>query len=249
MHFTPKVNAFVESCKEVLLPSIHPVGVIQNNTEDTFVKCAGSSLLLENDGNCLFITNAHVAKKLLNRDKGSSWVQIGDLRFEPESRLVFNDLSIDVAGFSVKKSEIEIIAAGARPWSADYRGDAQQAQSFPCVILYGFPGIFRVREGTTTEAQGILHGLNVSDVSASGQLILKFDPDEFVTPMSKKETESYAKEPGGISGAPVFGWHDAPSFVWIGTVVELSSSLGILRVVPSKQNFDAYRRECPSHFR
>ncbi len=119
---------------------------------------------------------------------------------------------------------------------------------YPEVILYGFPGIFRVRKGTTTEAQGILHGLSVIDVSASGRLILKFDPEEFITAMSQKEAELYAKEPGGISGAPVFGWNDGTSFVWIGTTVELGSSLEILHVVPSKQIFDAYRRECPSHF-
>ncbi len=80
VHFTPKVNAFVETCKRVLLPSIHPVGVIQQNSEDdAFVRCAGSALLLEHDDNSLFITNNHVAEALLNHDKASAWVQIGGL--------------------------------------------------------------------------------------------------------------------------------------------------------------------------
>ena len=48
---------------------------------------------------------------------------------------------------------------GMRNLLASQRGDAQQAKSYPQVILYGFPGIFRVRQGATTEAQGILHGL------------------------------------------------------------------------------------------
>ncbi len=237
-HFTPNVNKFIEICKRILLPSIHPVGVIQYNGEEAFVRCAGSTLLLEDDGNSLFITNAHVAEELLTCDKGSSWVQIGELSFDPESRLVFKDTSLDVTGFSLEKSEIEIIAADAKVWPASQRADAQQAKSYPQVILYGFPGIFRVRQGTTTEAQGLLHGLEVSDVSASGQLILKFDQAEFVTPMSQQDTESYMKEPGGISGAPVFGWNYGTSFIWVGTVVELGSSLGILRVVPSQQICD-----------
>ena len=237
MNFTPNVNEFIETCKRVLLPSIHPVGVIQHNSGDAHVSCAGSTLLLEKDDNSLFVTNDHVAEALLNRDKASSWVQIGNLSFDPEFRTVLRDSDLDVAAFPLKKTEIEVIAADARLWPASQRGDAQQAKWYPHVILYGFPGIFRVRQGTTTEAQGILHVLEVSDVSASGQLILKFDPAAFVTPMSRQDTESYVKEPGGISGAPVFGWNDETSFVWVGTVKELGSSLEILRVVPSEEIF------------
>ena len=161
-NFTPDVNKFIEICKTTLLPSIHPVGVIQHNSCDAYVSCAGSTLLLEKDDNLLFITNAHVADALLNRDKASSWVQIGDLSFDPDSKLVFKDARLDVAGFSLEKSEIKIIAADA---AASQSGDAQHTKSYPQVILYGFPGIFRVRNGTTTEAQGILHGLDVNDVS------------------------------------------------------------------------------------
>ena len=205
--------------------------------------------MLEKDDNSLFITNAHVADALLNRDKASSWVQIGDLSFDPDSKLVFKDARLDVAGFSLEKSEIKIVAADAKLWPASQRGDAQQAKSYPQVILYGFPGIFRVRQGTTTEAQGILHGLEVSNVSASGQLILKFDPADFITAMSRNDTESYVKEPGGISGAPVFGWNDGTSFSWVGTVAELGSSLEILRVVPSEQIFNFIGRKRPLQFR
>ena len=77
-----------------------------------------------------------------------------------------------------------------------------------------------------------------SDVSLSGHLILKFDPNDFITPMPGDEIESYAKQPGGISGAPVFGWHNEANFIWVGNVVEFNASLEILRVAPSERIFD-----------
>ena len=69
VHFAEKQTAFIETCKRVLLPSAQPVGVIVDESKGPFVKCAGSTLLLECDGGSLFITNDHVAEELLRRDK------------------------------------------------------------------------------------------------------------------------------------------------------------------------------------
>ena len=115
--FTPDVNELIETGQNSpARPVFTPIGGDSTQRRGGFCDgCAGSTLLLENDGNSLFVTNAHVAEQLCSlATKPRHRVQIGDavaLTRSLQTCLQGYDVLM-LPAFRSEKSEIEIIAAG-----------------------------------------------------------------------------------------------------------------------------------------
>ena len=212
------LDDFVKLFQRDVAPSITPLGALHSDGNSTL----GSALIVNGDPPFL-VTNHHVAEAMLEAiETPTVKVQVGNLRINPKERLKFWNREVDLATFELKKKEISLIFEGARGWSILNKSAVGEWSEEAQFVTYGFPGAFTSRGHSEIRSQGILLG-GIVRPTAQGGLVLDFSSSDYHAPdLTESEKGAYFKNPGGISGSPIFLWNQDERFSWIGTVVELS---------------------------
>lgn len=148
------------------------------------------------------VTADHVfAAYLEARAKFGQWVacQIGNLRLDPEDRLIARSATLDVATFSISAEEIKRTAFEQR-FAMSFAPMPPQAGKG--VSFAGFPGLARHQLSEREIETGIFTALTVADNVTDSEISGHFDRKRQVDkPGRPTAPEGY--DIGGVSGAPL----------------------------------------------
>jgi len=219
----------VEEFRRSVFPSITPIGALYSDGKSTL----GNALIVDGDPPFL-ATNHHVAEAMLEAIKTPTVkVQVCNLKINPKERLKWSHPEVDLATFELKKREIPLIFEGARGWSIlDKSTVGGWSEKSQCVT-YGYPKVFTSRGDSELLSQGILLA-GLFNPTAQGGLAIDFGNSDHQAPdLTDDEKGDYFKNPGGISGSPIFHLNQDGRFLWIGTIVEKGSLWPILMGVSS----------------
>ena len=124
--------------------------------------------------------------------------QIGNLRIDPEERLIARSPVLDIATFEITQKEIERTAPGKLPMSFN----PMVPQIERGVLFAGFPGRERRPIGEGEIESGIYTALtvahNVSDRQISGHFVRERQVDK-----PGRLTAPFGYDIGGVSGGPL----------------------------------------------
>lgn len=151
--------------------------------------------------------------------------QIGDLRFDPEDRLVVRSAPLDIATFLITADEIRRTGDGRFAMSFD----PMIPQTGKGVFFAGFPGLARRRLSERAIENGIFTALTVADNVTGREISGHFDRERQVDkPGRPTAPEGY--DIGGVSGAPLVTMVDSANLCYWrlgGVMTAFSTSLEI----------------------
>jgi hypothetical protein len=186
----------------------------------------GTVFFFESGGQTFMVTADHVfAAYLKARNELGARCQLGNLRMDPEDRLVARSARLDIATFLVTPDEIERTGDGKFAMSFD----PMNPQTGKGVLFAGFPGLARRRLSELKIESGIFTALtvadNVSDRGISGHFDRQYQVDK---PGRPTAPEGY--DIGGVSGGPLVTMVDSANLSYWrlgGVMIEFSTSLEI----------------------
>jgi hypothetical protein len=151
--------------------------------------------------------------------------QIGNLRMDPEDRLIARSAPLDIAIFLISPDEIKRSGDGKFAMSFD----PMVPQMSKGVLFAGFPGIARRRLSEREIENGIFTALTVADNVTSRQISGHFDRARQVDkPGRPTAPEGY--DIGGVSGGPLVTMVDSANLCYWrlgGVMTEFSINLEI----------------------
>jgi len=133
--------------------------------------------------------------------------QVGNLRMDPEDRLIARSAPLDIATFLISPDEVRRTGDGRFTMSFD----PMIPQTGKGVFFVGFPGIARRRLSEREIENAIFTALTVADNVTSRQISGHLDRARQVDkPGRLTAPEGY--DIGGVSGAPLVISRKAPAF-------------------------------------
>lgn len=124
--------------------------------------------------------------------------QLGNVRFDPEDRLIARSASLDIATFIISEDEIGRTGDGRFPMSFDPMKPATGRG----VLLAGFPGLARRRLSEREIENGIFTALTVADNVTDREISGHFSREHQVDKPGRA-TAPPGYDIGGVSGAPL----------------------------------------------
>jgi hypothetical protein len=169
--------------------------------ENGDLKIRNGTAFFVSAGRTFMITADHVfAAYLEARNKFGEFArcQLGNLRLDPEDRLVARSTRLDIATFLVTPGEIARTAGGRFAMSFD----PMAPQRGRGVLFAGFPGVARRRLGEREIENGIFTALTVADNVSDREISGHFDR-EYQVDKPGRPTAPQGYDIGGVSGAPL----------------------------------------------
>jgi len=186
------------------------------------------SMFFLNTGKALFaVTARHVFESYVERAQERILTcQIGNMRFDPASRLISTGKEVDIATFRITPGELADLRMATMPWPPFIPPEGNG------VLLCGFPryGRFAHKPGGVTFSyfSGLMRVDNVSDRSIS---MLRQPGEEMVDVLGVGLPEPNL-DIGGMSGGPIAGMLRTQSdlLLWFisGVIVEGHQTLDII---------------------
>ena len=147
------------------------------------------------------VTADHVYAAYLegrNRFGNDARCQIGNVRLDPENRVVARSAALDIATFLITPDEIEKAGDGRFPMSFA----PMMPQRGKGVFFAGFPGRARRQLSEHEIENGIFTALTVADNITDREISGHFDPEQQVDKPGRP-TAPQGYDIGGVSGAPL----------------------------------------------
>lgn len=198
--------------------------------EEGHLKIRNGTVFFVSADQTFMVTADHVVAAYLDaRNRFGNFVrcQIGNLRFDPERRLIARSESLDIATFAITSEEIKRSYDGRFAMSFN----PMNPQIGKGVLFAGFPGLARRRLSEREIESGIFTALtvadNVSDREISGHFDRAYQVDK---PGRPTAPEGY--DIGGVSGGPLMTMVDSANLAYWrlgGVMTEFSTSLEIFR--------------------
>lgn len=196
--------------------------------EEGHLKLRNGTVFFISADRTFMVTADHVFAAYLNarNEFGQfSRCQLGNLRFDPEDRLIVRSATLDIATFSITPEEIR------------KTGDGKFAMSFHTmnpqigkgVFFAGFPGLARLRLSEREIESGIFTALTVADNVNAREISGHFDR-EYQVDKPGRPTAQEGYDIGGVSGGPLVTMVDSANLSYWrlgGVMTEFSTSLEI----------------------
>lgn len=188
----------------------------------------GTVFFFESGGENFMVTADHVFAAYLKARNELGLIarcQLGNLRFDPENRVIARSDSLDIATFSITPDEIRKTADGKFAMSFHPMNPEIGKGVFFC----GFPGLARRELGERKIESGIFTALTVADNVSRRQISGHFDRQHQVDkPGRPTAPEGY--DIGGVSGGPLVSIVDSANLSYWrlgGVMTEFSTSFEI----------------------
>jgi hypothetical protein len=188
----------------------------------------GTAFFFVSANRTFMVTADHVfAGYLEARERFShfSRCQLGNLRFDPQDRLVARSATLDIATFAIGSDEVRMTGDGKFAMSFD----PMIPQTGKGVIFCGFPGLERRRLSEREIESGIFTALTVADNVTDREISGHFERERQVDkPGRPTAPEGY--DIGGVSGAPLVTMVDSANLCYWrlgGVMTGFSKSLEI----------------------
>lgn len=198
---------YADVVEKAIAASIAPLVWFEPDAEGSLKARNGTAFFVSAD-QTFAVTADHVfAEYLKAREALGKRVrcQLGNLRFDPENRLVARDARLDISTFMISPDEIRGTSEGKFAMSFE----PMVPQASKGVVFVGFPGRERHHLSEREIETGIFSALtvaeNVTNLQISGHFDRRYQVDK-----PGRATAPTGYDLGGVSGAPLVTIVDSP---------------------------------------
>lgn len=173
----------------------------------------GTVTFLKTDRRCFGVTNRHVVESFreMTRARAKTHCQLDEMLFDPDARLIDEDIDLDIATLDVSESEIASIGATAFSPTQWPQGEPEVGEF---AIAVGYPGRLKFLDSPMQMAFTYI-GVVVPITSVNESMIeLQFDRKYWVAEKGSIDWSTF-KDFGGFSGAGLFVMRLAAELVGI----------------------------------
>jgi hypothetical protein len=173
----------------------------------------GTVFFFESEGRTFMVTANHVLAAYLDaRSRFGDFpqCQIGNLRLDPEERLIARSAPLDIATFVISPTEIKKTAYEER-YAMSFQ--PMPPEKDKGVFFAGFPGVARRQLSEREVEHGIFTALTVADNITDREISGHFERERQVDkPGRPTAPEGY--DIGGVSGAPLVTMVDSANLCY-----------------------------------